>query len=396
MIAVTIARPDTRLDTHWGELAPYSHNVFMNPAALRAASETMIAVVYVLLAWEISSEPARLVGMWALQAKQFLFWHYLEALPFNYAFLSTPVLNPAYASEIMPAFFAAIARERGLPDTLVLSEIDAEGPEYSAMRHALARHPVSLIRADQRPVATREAGIKRTGATRKKLRQDWNRLASTGTAQVVNVTEPAEVAAAFEQFLEMERRSWKGEGGTAILSSKRDTVFARRLIGDLAARGEASVALLQLDGRPIAAQVLIYQGRHAFTWKTSFDPDHARFSPGVLLVDRIITQLLDSGAVDTVDSCARGDSFMGQLLSARKPMVDLVASAVPRTSPAYRAVSGYLRAREELKHLRDRLPHHATAAGPARAVTPPAAAPADAAPARSATAGPASTTDRAA
>ena len=396
MIAVTISRPDASLDTHWGELAPHAHNAFMNPAALRAASETMIAVVYVLLAWEISAEPARLVGMWALQAKQFLFWHYLEALPFNYAFLSTPVLNPASAGEIVPAFFAAIARDRNLPDTVVLSEVDAEGPEYDALRHALARHPVSLVRTDQRPVATREAGIKRTGSTRKKLRQDWNRLAAAGTAEVVNVTEPAGVAAAFEHFLRMEQRSWKGEGGTAILSSRRDAAFARRLIGDLAARGEASVALLQLDGKPIAAQVLIYQGRHAFTWKTSFDPDHARFSPGMLVVDRIVTQLLDAGVVDTVDSCARGDSFMAQLLSARKPMLDLVASATRRTCPAYLAVSGYLRAREELKHLRDRIPHRPAAATPARAATPPAAAPVDAAPVRSADAGRAPTADRAA
>ena len=35
----------------------------------------------------------------------------LEALPFNYAVLSTPVLHPDHAEEVMPAFLAAIARD---------------------------------------------------------------------------------------------------------------------------------------------------------------------------------------------------------------------------------------------------------------------------------------------
>src|SRR5688572_24925580 len=112
MISVTITKPDAALDAHWGDLAPFAHNVFMHPSALRAASESMIAVIYVLLAWDITVEPQKLVGLWAMQGKQLFLWPFLEALPFNYAFLSTPVLHPDYAEDVMPAFLAAIARER--------------------------------------------------------------------------------------------------------------------------------------------------------------------------------------------------------------------------------------------------------------------------------------------
>jgi hypothetical protein len=352
-ISVSIVRPEAVEDVHWRDLSPFSRNVFMHPTALRAASETMIAVVYVMLAWDVGVEPQRLVGLWAVQARQFLFWPFLETLPFNYAFLATPVLHPDHAGEIMPAFLAALQRQRDLPDTLLVRDLDADGREYAAVERALSGRPRLLLKTDQRPVAAREAGIKRSGSTRKKLRQDWNKLAAAGEIAVVNVRDPAAIGEALKSFLDMEVKGWKGAGGTAILSNSADASFARRLIGDLAVLGKASVALLRLDGRPIAAQVLLYEGRTAYTWKTSFDPEYGRYSAGTLLVDRITTDLLDEGVVDTIDSCSRGDGFMAQLWSARKPMVDMVASAAGR-SPAFVAISGYFWAREALKSLRDR------------------------------------------
>jgi CelD/BcsL family acetyltransferase involved in cellulose biosynthesis len=394
MISVTLAKPDASLDAHWDALRPFAHNVFLHPAALRAASETMIAVITVLLAWDMSVEPNKLVGLWAVQGKQLFLWPFLETLPFNYSFLSTPVLHPDYAEEAMPAFLAAIAHERSLPKTLVFRDLDAAGREHSAITQATAGHPQLELRADQRPIATREAGLKRSGSTRKKLRQDWNKLGAAGTVEVVNVREASAIGEAFESFLEMEQKSWKGAGGTALLSNPNDATFARRFIDDMAARGEASVALLKLDGKPIAAQVLLYGNRIAYTWKTSFDPDLARYSPGTLLVDKISIDLIDGGEIDAFDSCARGDSFMAQLWSGRKPMVDFITTASPRQSAGYVAISSYFRAREGLKALRDGMRQKPKPAATAPAATQPAAA--SPAPAQPAASGQKSKADRAA
>src|SRR5690606_27907134 len=130
-------------------------------------------------------------------------------------------------------------------------------------------------RTVQRPIAAREIGIKRTGATRKKLRQTWNRLAAEGGIAVENVRESARIGDAFETFLRLEAAGWKGRGGTALLNNRRDVRFARRLIADMAEAGQASVCILSVDGRPIATQVVFYCGRIAYTWKTSFDPAYA-------------------------------------------------------------------------------------------------------------------------
>lgn len=354
MISVDIVRPQAALDAPWRDLEPFARNAFQHPAALRAASESLLATIYVLLAWDISLEPARLVGFWALQAKQLLIWPYLDGSAFSYALMSLPMLHPDHAAKVMPAFLGAIAKDRALPNTILLRDLDAAGPEFLAFRNAVAGHSQVELRSDQRPIAMREAGLKRSGSTRKKLKQDWNRLAAAGLLEVENSREPGAVRAAFEDFLALEAKSWKGSNGTALLNDHRDAAFGRRMVGDLADVGKASVALLKLAGRPIAAQVLIYSANTAYTWKTSYDPAHAKHSPGTLLIDRISTELLDSGEVELMDSCARGDSFMAQLWSGRKPMVDIVTSAKPGFSASFLPLSLYFRGREATKGLRDR------------------------------------------
>ena len=112
----------------------------MNPAALMAACETNFAEIKMLLAWEEDAGQRKLVGVWALQLRKVApFWPaVLEALPYNYAFLSSPVVDPAFTNEVIPAFFAAIEKNPLLPKVVSLKSLDAECPSYPAMLKALA------------------------------------------------------------------------------------------------------------------------------------------------------------------------------------------------------------------------------------------------------------------
>ena len=127
------------------------------------------------------------------------------------------------------------------------------------------------------------------------------------------------------------------------------------LIANLAAHGGASVALLRVDGRPIAAQVLLYSGTTAYTWKTAFDAEFAKFSPGALLIDKVTDALFAAG-IAQIESCATEDSFMAQLWTGRRTTVDLLvdvgARAVGRVSRSRRSASAPTRS---LRALRDRL-----------------------------------------
>jgi hypothetical protein len=331
----------------------------MNPAAATAANETRFAQVYVLLAWVEGEAPRKLVGVWALQVRKIaLFWPaLLEALPYNYAFLSSPVIDPAFIDEVVPAFLAAIEKNPLLPNVINLPSFNAESPDYDAIMKALAARGGEQLRFAEsaRPFVTRELGVKRSGSTRKKLRQDWNRLSALGSVDIVNERAPDAVLEAFESFLALEAGSWKGTQGTALLCDEKDAEFVRRLVRGLADQGNASVALLRIDGLAIAAQVLMYCGTMAYTWKTAFNSDYAKYSPGALLIDKITEELFATPGMDAIDSCSAEGSFMAQLWTGRRKMVDLLIAVGPGKSLGFKMEAGRQRGYRQLRDLRNRL-----------------------------------------
>jgi CelD/BcsL family acetyltransferase involved in cellulose biosynthesis len=362
MISVTIDSPSPDVAPQWDDLVRRaSSNVFMNPAALTAVGETGFATIQMMLAWEQGAEPRKLVGVWALQLRRAapLLPAVLEALPYNYAFLSSPVVDPAFAHEVIPAFFTAIESSPKLPNVVSLASFDADSPSHASMLKWLSLRGIEPLTLSQttRPFVTREFGVKRSGSTRKKLRQDWNRLSSLGAVDVVNDRSPAGVEQAFETFLAMEKASWKGKQGTALLSDPRDAVFVRRLLQRLAARRDASVALLRVNGEAIAAQVLMYCGATAYTWKTAYDVKFGKYSPGTLLVDRITEELFAGPDIQAINSCAAEDSFMGQLWAGRRNMVDMLIDLGAGKSLGYRIEAGRLLTYGRLRELRNRFRH---------------------------------------
>jgi CelD/BcsL family acetyltransferase involved in cellulose biosynthesis len=358
MISVTIDLPNPDIGPQWDDLVQRaSSNVFMNPAALRAACETNFARVHTLLAWEEGAGPRKLVGIWALQARRAVpFWAMVfEALPYNYAFLSSPVIDPACLDEVIAAFFAAIEKSPSLPNVVSLPSLDAECPTYAAILRVLSARGVTplMLSESARPFVTRDFGVKRSGSTRKKLRQDWNRLSALDHVDIVNDRTPDAARQAFESFLALEKASWKGTKGSALLSDPQDAAFVRRLFQNLAAQGDASVALLRVDGQAIAAQVLMYCGTTAYTWKTAFDANYSKYSPGALLIDRITDQLFAESGIAAINSCAAETSFMAQLWEGRRTMVDMLVDVSPEKSLGFRMEVGRQLGYLRLKGLRD-------------------------------------------
>jgi CelD/BcsL family acetyltransferase involved in cellulose biosynthesis len=369
MISVTIDSPNPDIGPHWDDLIRRANsNVFMNPAALTAASELGFAKIRVLLAWEEAGGERKLVGVWALQSRSPVpLWPtLLEALPYNYAFLSSPVVDPACASEVIPAFFAAIEKSPLLPKVISLQSLDAECASYPAMLAELTRRGNAPLMLSQnvRPYVTPEFGVKRSGSTRKKLRQDWNRLSALGTVDIVNHRTPAGAGQAFESFLALEKASWKGAKGTALLSDSHDAAFVRRLFQELAAQGNASVALLRVNGEAISAQVLMYCGTTAYTWKTAFDATYSKYSPGALLIDRITDELFTASGIQAINSCAVESSFMGQLWVGRRSMVDMLIDIGPGKSLVFHMEAGRQLGYQYLRSLRERFRHALATAAP--------------------------------
>jgi hypothetical protein len=368
-VTVTLCSPDQDIAGHWAALSRRAaSNVFMNPVALKAAHANNFAHVHMLLAWLRDARPERLIGLWALQDAQLtpLWPSFLAAPPYYYAFLSNPVIDPDFMDEVIAAFLDAIEHDPMLPNVVRLRFLDADSGSYSAIVDALAARGAHTLKLSerQRPFATREFGLKRSGSTRKKLRQDWNRLCALGTVEIRNERSHAAARAAFETYLAMEAASWKGTRGTALLCDEDHAAFARRLIAALAAEQNASVALLRVNSRPVAAQVLLYCGSVAYTWKTAFDSEFARFSPGTLLVDRMSEQLFASDGIDAIESCSPEGGFMNHLWDGRRATVDLLADLGTGNSLEFAAVAMGERSYAQVRRIRNNL--RANGLAPAR------------------------------
>ena len=359
-VTVSFGSPDLDIAQHWAALScRAAANVFMNPAALKAVHATDFAQVHVLLAWLGDAQPARLVGLWALQdARLTPMWPvFLASPPYNYAFLSNPVIDPEFMDEAVAAFLDAIEHERRLPKVVRLRYLDANSDSYAAILKALVARGAHVVKLSerQRAFVTKEFGLKRSGSTRKKLRQDWHRLCALGTVEVLNDRSHVAAQDAFEIYLAMEVASWKGARGTALLCDAADAAFARRLIAALAAERNASVALLKVDGRVVAAQVLLYCGSMAYTWKTAFDSDFGKFSPGALLVDKVSEQLFAAHGIEAIESCSPQGGFMSRMWDGRRATVDLLADLGTGKSLRFAAMAAGERSYEQLRRIRNTL-----------------------------------------
>jgi CelD/BcsL family acetyltransferase involved in cellulose biosynthesis len=353
VISVEVRAPDLGMVPHWEALARRAGNVFMHPAALCAAATAGFVKIHVLLAWD----EGKLVGLWGLRERRVApFWSFLAAPPYDYAFVSSPVIDPDHAPAVMPAFFDAIENDPALPNVIKLQYLDGDCEILRAMTNALSARKGQMLTLSERarPFLGNESERKRSGSTGKKLRQDWNRLSALGAVDIANDRSTESVRAAFEIFLLLEAKSWKGASGTALLSEEDDAAFARRLIGDLGRHGHASVSLLRLNGKPIAAQVLLRAGRTAYTWKTAFDADFSRFSPGALLVDKA-TDVLFADGIEQIESCSPEGSFMAQLWAGRRTTVDMLVDVGPAKSLSFTLCATAERLYALLRAQRDRL-----------------------------------------
>ncbi len=357
LISAEVRSPELDLVEPWNDLAArLETNAFMHPVALRAATETGFAKIYVLLAWDEKLTPRRPVGFWALRERDDvpLMPTFLEALPYNYAFASTAMIDGACVDEVVGAFFDAVKRDVRLPKVISLRSFEIDPIVHPAMLRCLASHGRyrELFRVE-RPFADHARMVKKSGSARKKFRQ----LSAAGAVTIVNERTPAGAEAAFEVFLNLEAASWKGKEGTALLCDANDARFSRRFIQSLAACGLASVALLCVDGDAIAAQVLLYSGQRSYTWKTAFKISFARFSPGLLLAEQATRSLMESGQITTVDSCSTPDGFMGQVLTGRRTFVDALIDVRPRNRLAFATGVAQHRSYDALRHIRILMRH---------------------------------------
>lgn len=241
--------------------------------------------------------------------------------------LGVPLLDRDCAQEAFAAVSQWIARFHPKAGGLLLHAVPADGPAAVAMRAAARERGAACVdfEAHERAAlfAGSEAGVAISGGRRRKFARLRRRLSEKGELRF-HLEDGTGVAAAMEQFLALESSGWKGARGTALFASPMMLGVARAFARRLAAQGRCLLAMLELDGAPVAAGVLATSGPLAAWWKTAYDERYAQYSPGALLTLDISDALLRRPAIETIDSCAIPDHpLLDTMWSGRIRIVDL-------------------------------------------------------------------------
>ena len=311
----------------WRELAANAlePNAFYEPAFALAAAPVFGRGAGAVLVWSASA-PRRLLGFFPARIETRRYGVRLPVLlgwTHAYAPLGVPLVEREAAEAVIAAWLGASRRGRrrcraccccrSFPKTVrsrrtletILRRTQTPSADFN-------RHQRALLAPGGERARYVELAL---GARRhKELRRVGRRLADVGAVLLTSAVEPASVAAAIEDFFAVEASGWKGKAGTAAAGHEELRRFIRAAAAGLAAEGKVAVDRVLLDGRTIAAAIILRSGHGAWFWKIAYDEAFARFSPGVMLTVALTDGLVGDPAIARADLCA----------TANHPMIDHV------------------------------------------------------------------------
>jgi CelD/BcsL family acetyltransferase involved in cellulose biosynthesis len=132
------------------------------------------------------------------------------------------------------------------------------------------------------------------------------------------------------EFLRLEHMSWKGEGGTSLLSNPNQTEFFKEMVSGFNSESRFYFTVLLLDEKPIAFTSNLISGSIGFGFKLCFDPAYAKYSPSIInLIEYCLHANDNLPGIDYVDSSASPGSYMESVWQDRRTLVDGYYSSTP-------------------------------------------------------------------
>lgn len=133
----------------------------------------------------------------------------------------------------------------------------------------------------------------RDKGVRQEIKRRNKKLGELGSIEI-KIVKGHEAAAYLKDYWNVYENSWK--------QTERLGPGFHVELGEIAARGNnLLLAIMYLDGQPIAAQYRILSADKCFFLKTAYDSRYKRYSVGVILLNRVLQYLMDSERVKLVD-----------------------------------------------------------------------------------------------
>lgn len=272
-----------------------------------------------------------------------------------HAFLGTPLLRAGHEQIAWTRILGALDADPASTGLIHLTNLTENGPVHAALLQAANRpcdtvHRIerALLQSDLDPQSYYAQTVRKK--KRKEIGRLQSRLAEIGAIATHRLSESDDLAPWIDTFLALERSGWKGRAGSALACDPDTARFFRDALHGARAAGKLEMLRLDVGDRPIAVLVNFLTPPGSFSFKTAFDEDFARYSPGVL-IQLANLDILNRPDIAWMDSCAAQDhpmidSLWGQrraivrvtlpLASSRSRLAFHAARALERAAAARR------------------------------------------------------------
>lgn len=234
-------------------------------------------------------------------------WHGLPlrqiGFPLNGCSLQADLIFPERQEELLRALVGYLEEHAGSWDVVLLDGICADSGNLPALQAAL---PGSTLRASK-PVTWESLVLPIAGGweeflagrprwLRKNLRVGARRLEGLGQVTRRCYSRPEHMELAMSAILDLERQSWKIRGGEAISRETGYVDFFRGLARAFSPQGAFQVRLIEVDGKPIAGNLVLEHDGTIYGTKTWYDERFAKVSPGRAVFRYMVEDVWNSGA----------------------------------------------------------------------------------------------------
>jgi hypothetical protein len=202
-----------------------------------------------------------------------LFFNYLNELRPKAIKLKFRVKFNSETYKILQNHLPGINASCYFPD-LVTSIISVDGP-FSSFKNKLPRKFISNIRRAN------------------------NSLIKLGNISFIVIKGNKNFEENLEIFTALERSGWKGRRGSSIKDKYWE--FYNKLVHNMAENGWIEWYFLKLGEQYLAGYFAIPFGRTIYLYKTGYNEEFSRHSPGVILTEKMLEHIFSTAKYDTID-----------------------------------------------------------------------------------------------
>jgi hypothetical protein len=356
----------------WLDLTTRSleRNVFYEPAFVEAAGLHLPLGRFVsfVTIWTRKPEDTLMQNRKSEELVGFfpVFWprrgwipHQMKGWHTPFSPMGTPLVDAGYAYDVLGAYMEWLAKRGPRCVSLLFPMIDEHGPFATVLEKVVEDTGRTLHRQAQhqraaftnKATAQHELTTSSSKRTRELARQK-RRLEEQGTISMERVFESKSIRDAFEHFLALEASGWKGRNQSALLQDPATSSFSRAFVRTLARQGHCRIDLMRLNEKIIAVGILVESGTQSWYWKTAYDEDYARYSPGVQLTIELTRRQKARTSMARTDSCAiENHPMIDMIWDDRISIADWVISTHPGGSTSATALRLGVKGKDRLRSI---------------------------------------------